>query len=205
MPGWEIVGKEEQSKINQIFTKSGGVMFAHAFEKQRNNIFRVRIFEKKISQFLKTKFCLACTSGTMAQYIAMKALGVKRGDEVITQAFTFVATAEAIIALGAKPVFVNIDFSLNMCPKDLIKKITKKTKIIIPVPMLGNQTIINVIKKIAKNKKIAVLEDACEAFGARQNNKYVGTQTDVGIYSLDFAKTITTGEGGLIVTNKKNW
>ena len=124
----------------------------------------------------------------------MKALGIKSGDEVITQAFTFVATVEAIIALGAKPVITNIDETYGMCLHDLKKKINKKTKLIIPVPMLGNQIKINEINYIAKKKKILVLEDACEALGAKIYGKYVGTNSDIGVYSLDFAKTITRSQ-----------
>ncbi len=205
MPGWEIIGPEERKNLNKIFTKSKGIMFAHGFENIRNNNFFVREFEKKIKKKLKVKYCLATTSGTMAQYIAMKALGIKQGDEVITQAFTFVATVEAIIALGAKPVIINIDESYGICLSELKKSITKKTKLIIPVPMLGNQTKIKEINSIAKKNNILVLEDACEALGAKINGKYVGTNSDIGVYSLDFAKTITTGEGGLIVTNKKKY
>ena len=132
----------------------------------------------------------------MAQYIAMKAMGIKRGDEVITQAFTFVATVEAILALGAKPIITDIDESLNMCVNDLKKKISKKTKLIIPVPMLGNPCDMKKILSISKKNKIPILEDACRSLGSKCNGIFVGTQADVGIFSLDFAKTITTGEGG---------
>ena len=126
MPGWEIIDHKEKNEILKIFNLSNGVMFAHGFNERRKNIFRVRNFEKKICSKLKVKYCVATTSGTMAQYIAMKAMGVKKGDEIITQAFTFVATVEAILALGAKPVITDIDNSLNMCPEDLKKKnITK--------------------------------------------------------------------------------
>ena len=203
MPGWELISKEEQKELNDIFVKSNGVLFAHGFKKRRNNIFRVRKFEKNVESFLKVKHCIATTSGTMAQYIAMKALGIKRGDEVITQAFTFVATVEAILEIGAKPIIVDIDETFNMCPLDLEKKISKKTKLIIPVPMLGNQCDMKKIIKVAKKNKIKILEDSCEALGAKLGKKYVGTMGDVGVFSLDFAKTITTGEGGLIVTNNK--
>ena len=114
--------------------------------------------KKKVKKKLGVKYCLATTSGTMAQYIAMKALGIKSGDEVITQAFTFVATVEINNESGAKPVITNIDETYGMCLHDL-KKINKKTKLIIPVPMLGNQIKINEINYIAKKKKILVLED----------------------------------------------
>ena len=201
MPGWEIIDQKEKNKILEIFNLSNGVMFAHGFNERRKNIFRVRTFEKKICAKLNVKYCVATTSGTMAQYIAMKAMGVKKDDEVITQAFTFVATVEAILALGAKPVITDIDNTLNMCPEDLKKKITPKTKLIIPVPMLGNPCDMKKILAISKKKKIPVMEDACESLGSKLNGSFVGTKADVGIFSLDFAKTITTGEGGLIVSN----
>ena len=87
MPGWELIKQKEKNKVLEIFNKSNGVMFAHGFNDRRKNIFRVRDFEKKICSKLKVKYCLATTSGTMAQYIAMKAMGIKRGDEAITQAY----------------------------------------------------------------------------------------------------------------------
>ena len=203
MPGWELISKEEQKELNDIFRKSNGVLFAHGFDKRRNNIFRVKKFEKDVENFLRVKYCITTTSGTMAQYIAMKALGIKKGDEVITQAFTFVATVEAILEIGAKPIIVDIDKTFNMSPEDLKKKISKKTKLLIPVPMLGNQCNMKEIIKIAKKNKIKILEDSCEALGAKLGKKFVGTMGDAGVFSLDFAKTITTGEGGLIVTNNK--
>lgn len=203
MPGWELINSRERNEILKIFNESNGVMFAHGFNKLRNNIYRVRKFEKQVCKQLNVKYCLATTSGTIAQYIAMKALGIKEGDEVITQSFTFVATVEAILALGAKPVIINIDKSLNMCPLELERSISKRTKLIIPVPMLGNPCRMNSISQIAKKSRIPILEDACESLGAKYRNKFVGTHGDVGVFSLDFAKTITTGEGGLIVSNDK--
>ena len=100
MPGWELIGSEEQESLNTIFTQSNGVMFAHGFDHLRNGRFRVREFEAELREVHSMRHCLATTSGTMAQYIAMKALGIGPGDEVITQAFTFVATVETIIELG---------------------------------------------------------------------------------------------------------
>ena len=139
----------------------------------------------------------------MAQYIAMKAMGIGPGDEVITQSFTFVATVEAILALGASPVIINIDETYNMDYKELENAITKNTKLIVPVHMLGNQCRMDKIMEIANQHKIPVLEDACEALGGKFDGKMLGTIGDVGIFSLDFAKTITTGEGGLIISNNK--
>ena len=201
MPGWEIVGEEEKEELLKIFSESNGVMFAHGFDERRNFIYRVREFEKLVCEKLKVKHCLATTSGTMAQYIAMKAMGIKKGDEVITQSFTFVATVETIIEIGAKPIIVDINQSFNMDPQELRKAITSKTKLIVPVHMLGNQCEMDEILKISKEYNIPVLEDACEALGASYDNKFLGTLGQAGVFSLDFAKTITTGEGGIIVTN----
>jgi len=203
MPGWELIDNKEKKNLIKIFSQSNGVMFAHGFDKRRNYIFRVRNFEKAIARFLKVKYCVATTSGTMAQYVALKALGIKMGDEVMTQAFTFVAPAESSIEAGAKLNIINIDETLNIDLKELRRNITKKTKVLITVPMLGNPCNIDEIKKITRKFNVKILEDACESLGAKFKKKYVGTVGDVGIFSLDFAKTITTGEGGLIVTNNK--
>ncbi len=203
MPGWELIDIKEKNELNKIFHESNGVMFAHGFNERRNNIFRVRNFEKKLTQYFKNKYCLATTSGTMAQYIAMKAMGIGPGDEVITQSFTFVATVEAILALGAKPIILDINDTYNLDYKLIENSISKKTKLIIPVHMLGNQCEMKEIMKIGKKYKIPIMEDACEALGAEYFGKKIGTISEVGIFSLDFAKTITTGEGGLIISNNK--
>ena len=201
MPGFELIGQEERKLINEIFDQSNGVLFAHGFVSLRNGRFRVREFEKAFAQKLGRAYAQAVTSGTMAQYVAMLAMGVKPGDEVITQAFTFVATVETIIAIGAVPVIVDIDDTYNMDPAALEKAITPRTKLIIPVHMLGNIADMDRILEIARRHHIPVLEDCCEALGATYRGKYAGTLAQAGVFSLDFAKTITTGEGGMIVTN----
>mgnify|MGYP001426247589 CR=1 FL=1 len=201
MPGWELIDNKEKESLLDIFERSNGVMFAHGFDERRNNIFRVRDFEKKFAKKFGVKHCLATTSGTMAQYIAMKALGIGPGDEVITQAFTFVATVETIIQIGASPILIESDETFNMDLDKLEDHINDNTKLIIPVQMLGNQVDMNKLKKIANKYNIPVMEDACEALGASFDGSFVGTHGDIGIFSLDFAKTITTGEGGIIITN----
>ena len=203
MPGNEIIGKEELNELKKIFTVSNGVLFAHAFDKRRKGIFRIRIFEKKLANFFRTDFVQCVSSGTAAIKIALKAIGVKPGDEVITQGFNFIATIEAILDVGAVPIITNIDDTLNMCPKDLKKKISSKTKAVIPVHMLGFSADMEKIKQICKKKKIPILEDNCESVGAKFKNKFLGTLGDVGVLSFDFGKNITTGEGGAILTNKQ--
>lgn len=201
MPGYELVGNEELEALQDIFKTSNGVLFAHGFDQLRNGRFRIREFERAFNEKMGFKHTLAVTSGTAAQYIAMQAMGVKAGDEVITQSFTFVATVETILALGAIPVVVDIDDTFNMCPKALEKAITKKTKLIVPVHMLGNPCDMDAINSIAKKHNIPVLEDACEALGATYKGKAVGNLGDASVFSLDFGKVITCGEGGLICTS----
>ena len=203
MPGFELINNAEVKAVNSIF-KNGGVLFAHGFEKIRKN-FHVREFEKKLNSYFKCKYSLAVTSGTAAIKIALKALNVKPGDEVITQAFNFIATIEAIIDVGARPILVNVDETLNMDVLDLKKKITKKTKVVLPVHMLGFPCDMKNIKKICKRKKIKILEDNCESIGGQYEKKFLGTIGDIGVLSLDFGKTITTGEGGIILTNNKKY
>ena len=201
MPGWEIIGKKEKNAINGLF-REGGILFAHGFDKFRKK-YHVREFEEKSRKKFKSKYAVAVTSGTAAIKIGLKALGVKRGDEVITQAFNFIATIEAILDIGAIPIMTNINDTLNMSPEDLKILITNKTKAIIPVHMLGVPAQMDEILKIAKKNKIKVLEDNCEAVGAKFNNKYLGSIGDIGVASYDFSKTITCGEGGMIFTNNK--
>ena len=200
MPGWELIDKKERIALNNLVKKEGGILFAHGFNNLRKK-FHVREFENEISKKFKSKYSLAVTSGTAALKIALKSIGVKQGDEVITQAFNFIATIEAILDTGAKPVIVGVDDTLNMCPNDLKKKITKKTKVIIPVQMLGVPADLKNIIKISKAKKIKIISDNCESMGAKFDNKFINELVDVEIFSLDFAKTITCGEGGLILTN----
>lgn len=200
MPGWELINHKEKSALNNLFLKNRGILFAHGFDKFRNK-FHVREFEKLIGNKFKSKNVLAVTSGTAALKIALKAIGVKSGDEIITQAFNFISTVEVILDVGAKPIIVEVDETLNMCSKDLKKKITTKTKAIIPVHMLGVPVNLKEILAIAKEKKIKIISDNCESMGAKFNKKYINQIVDVEIFSLDFAKTITCGEGGLILTN----
>lgn len=204
MPGFELIGEEEQQYLLDIFKTSNGVLFPHGFDALRNGRFRVREFEAKFAAKLGMNHAQAVTSGTIAQVVAMVAMGIKPGDEVITQSFTFVATVEAILAVGAVPVILDIDDTYNMDPNLLEAAITDKTKLIVPVHMLGNPASMNEIMAIANKHNIPVLEDSCEALGAWYHGKPAGSIGHVGIYSLDFGKTITTGEGGMIVTNDKS-
>ena len=202
MPGFELVGEEERKAVNELFD-DGGVLFAHGFDNIRNNRYHVREFEEEFAKCLGVKYAQAVSSGTAALKIALLALGVKPGDEVITQAFTFIATAEAIIDIGAKPIFINIDETLNMDPNELESAISDKTTAIIPVHMLGVATEQDKILIIARKYGIPVLDDACESLGAEWGNEKLGAQCDIGAWSFDAGKTVIAGEGGMITTNNR--
>jgi 8-amino-3,8-dideoxy-alpha-D-manno-octulosonate transaminase len=201
MPGFELIDRKEYLAVKKIFD-DGGVLFAHGFESLRKN-YHVREFENNFKRYTRAKYCLAVSSGTAAIKIGLKSLGVKSGDEVITQTFNFIATVEAIVDIGAVPVIVNIDKSLNIDIEDLKKKISKKTKVVIPVHMLGYPCDMKKLMKICKQKKIKILEDNCESLGGMFQKKLLGNCADIGVVSFDFGKTITTGEGGMIITNNK--
>ena len=206
MPGFEVIGKEEKNSINKIFSRGNGIMFRHGFEKLRNNQFLVDEFEYKFKKKFNSKYSLAVTSGTAALRVAIASLNLNQGDEIITQSFTFVATVEAIIESKCKPVCTEIDESYNMCSDDLIKKISNKTKVVIVVHMLGQPANLQKIKKICKKFKLILIEDTAWGIGGKFGKKFLGTVGDIGTFSFDFAKTITTGEGGMIVfKNKKHY
>lgn len=197
MPGFELINNDEKKALLKLFDKK---------DYGKRPLFRPRIYVKKFEQafskFIGSKYSCCVSSGTAAIKVALVAAGVKKGDEVLIQSFTFVAPVEAIVDLGAKPVLVNIDETLNMCPKDLEKKITKKSKVIMPVHMLGVAANMKEINKIAKKKKLIVIDDNCEALGAKWNKKQMlGVQSDMCTWSFDNGKTITTGEGGMITSN----
>ncbi|MDA3832978.1 MAG: DegT/DnrJ/EryC1/StrS family aminotransferase [Spirochaetales bacterium] len=199
MPGFEVFGEEEKKEINDVLDT--GVLFRYEFGDQRKGVFKVREFEQKFAAYCGAAHGQAVTSGTAALKVAMVALGISPGDEVITQGFTFVATWEAILEVGAIPVFTEVDDTLNMDPKDLLKKITDKTKLIIPVHMLGAPARMKEIMAIADKANIPVLEDTAQAPGASLDGQVLGSFGKCGTFSFDSVKTITTGEGGMIITD----
>jgi 8-amino-3,8-dideoxy-alpha-D-manno-octulosonate transaminase len=205
MPGFEIIGKEEKLELNSIF-KKGSVLFRHGFDIKRKGSYKVKQFENNFKNKLRSKYSLAVTSGTSALRVALATLDLKKDDEVITQAFTFVATVEAIVESRAKPIITEIDETLNMDPNDLFKKITKKTKAVIVVHMLGVPADLSKIKKICDIKNITLIEDTAWGCGGKFKNKFLGTWGQMGTFSFDFAKNMTTGEGGMILfKNKKDY
>lgn len=202
MPGYELIDNKEYLECRDVLKKSK-TFFRMGFDKQRKGIFKVSLFEKKFAKHFRSKYALGVTSGTAALRVAISSLNLKSGDEIITQAFTFVATVEAIVESKCKPVCANIDSSLNLDPVDLEKKITKKTRAVIVVHMLGVPAEMDKIIKICKKRNIKIIEDTAWGCGGKYNNKYLGTIGDIGTFSFDHAKAITTGEGGMIIFKDK--
>ena len=166
----------------------------------------VTIFENKIKKALGVKYCLALTNGTSALYIACKILNLKSKDEVLVPNITFPATANAVFMSGAKVVLGDVNAqTLSMDTKDLIKKINKNTKAIMPVHVSGRSCDMQKIMAIAKKYNLYVIEDAAEAFMSKKNKKFLGTIGDMGCFSLSPNKIITSGQGGFIVTNNKKY
>jgi 8-amino-3,8-dideoxy-alpha-D-manno-octulosonate transaminase len=201
MPGYEWLGEAEKEQINEVMDT--GILFRYELKQDRKGIYKVKEFEEKFAQYTGAAYAHAVTSGTAALRVSLAALGIKPGDEVITQGFTFVATYEAIIEAGAIPVPAEIDATLNLSPDDFQQKITERTKAVIPVHMLGSPARIQEIIEIAKKNNIRVIEDTAQAIGAAVGGKKLGTWGDMGTFSFDFYKTLTTGEGGMVVTNDR--
>jgi UDP-2-acetamido-2-deoxy-ribo-hexuluronate aminotransferase len=163
----------------------------------------VKELENKLSRYVDVKYCLTVASGTEALLISLMALGIKPGDEVITTSFTYVATAEVIVRLGAKPIFVDVEMDTFNINADLIeKKINKKTKAIMPVSLFGQISDMDKINQIAKKYKIPVIEDAAQSFGALYKNKKSCNLSTIGCTSFFPSKPLSCyGDGGAIFTN----
>jgi len=201
MGGAELIGKEEREVVSEVIDR--GVLFRYGFNEKRKNIFRVLEFEGEFRKYMGCSHALGVASGSAALRVALAALGMKRGDEIVTQSFTFVATVEAILEAGGVPIIAEVDRSLNLDPKDLEAKISDKTRAIIPVHMLGVPARMDEIMAVARKKNIPVLEDSCQACGSSYRGKKTGTMGALGTYSFDYVKTLTTGEGGMVVTDDK--
>jgi len=159
-------------------------------------------FETQFAKYLGVKHAVAVTSGTAALHVALLALGISKGDEVLVPAFTMGATWMAVMFTGAKPVFVDAELeTFNMDPDQIERKITKRTRAIIPVHIYGHACDMNAINKIAKKHKLLVIEDAAEALGGEYKGRKCGAMSDVACFSFYANKIVTAGEGGMIVTN----
>jgi perosamine synthetase len=163
---------------------------------------KVPEFEAAFAEYIGRKRAVAVNSGTSGLFLCISALGIGPGDEVITTPFTFIASATTIMMAGAKPVFVDIDpATLNIDPAKIKSAITKKTKAIMPVEVFGSPADFDKICQIAKKHNLTILEDSCEALGSELNGKKAGTFGKMSVFAFYPNKQITTGEGGMILTD----
>ena len=186
-----LSGRELDYVIDAV--KSGWISSAGSYVKE---------FESHFAKICNSKYAVGVINGTSAIHIALKAIGIGEGDEVIIPSFTMIASAFAVCYTGAKPVFVDCDaFSWNIDHKQIESKITANTKAIMPVHILGLPCDMNEINAIAKNYNLKIVEDAAEAHGAEYMSKKVGELSDIAAFSFFANKNVTTGEGGMVVTN----
>ncbi|HQW82836.1 MAG TPA: DegT/DnrJ/EryC1/StrS family aminotransferase, partial [Ferruginibacter sp.] len=172
------------------------------FDGPRKGIWKAKELENAICQTFGSKHAQLVSSGTAALTTAMSALGIGFGDEIILPSFTFVASFEAVLSVGAIPVFVDVDDTLTLNPQAVKNAITSKTKCIMPVHMCGSMADMDALQAICKEHKLILLEDACQSIGASYKGKKLGTIGDAGTFSFDFVKTITCAEGGVVLTNR---
>ncbi len=200
MPGYEVFGDEERQAINEIFDLNGGVLFAHGFDGMRNGVYRVREYERAFADRFGFAYGQAVSSGTAAVKVALESAGVGPGDEVITQAHTYVATVEAIMAVGAMPVIVDVDTTLNLNPQAFELAITDRTRAVVPVHMMGEMADMDPIMSIARAHDLIVVEDCAQALGANYRGSWAGSFGKSAAFSTDAGKTLNTGEGGMVLT-----
>ena len=189
------IDKEEIREVNKVLSEKSLTSASFNGGKQ------VQQFEKLLSKFVKSKFAVAVNSGTAALQASLYAIDIKPGDEVLVPSFTFVATANSVKSVGAKPVFVDIlKSNYTIDPSDLKKKITRRTKAIIPVHLYGHMAYMDEILEIAKKKHIKIIEDASQSLGSKLRGKHSGTFSHLGCFSMYAGKVITSGEGGAVIT-----
>lgn len=199
MPGTELFGAEERKEIEDVL--STGILFRFNHDAQRNNIWKAKDFEVEAKKITGAKHALAVSNGSAAILAALAASGIGTGDEVICPPFTYIATIEAVLMLGALPVFAEIDETLCLSAEGIQKVITPKTKAICLVHMCGGNANMDEIMAVVKQHNLILVEDAGQAFAASYKGVATGLFGKAGAYSFDFFKIATAGEGGILVTN----
>ncbi|MEI6263978.1 MAG: DegT/DnrJ/EryC1/StrS family aminotransferase [Sphingobacteriia bacterium] len=201
MPGFELFGAEERKEVNDVLET--GILMRYGFDGPRKGIWKAQELEKAITETFGCNYAQLTSSGTAALTTAMYALGIGSGDEVIMPAFTFVASFEAVLSVGAIPVLVDIDETLTLNPAAVRKAINSKTKCIMPVHMCGSMANLDELSAICAEHNLILLEDACQSIGGTYKGKALGTIGHAGTFSFDFVKMITCAEGGVVMTNNK--
>ncbi len=191
------MGQEEKDAVARVIDSK------QLFKVNGGELQECANLEKEMREKYQIKHAVVMTSGTAALTSALIGMGVGPGDEVIIPAYTYIATAMAVIAVGAMPIVAEVDETLMIDPIDVEKKINERTKVIIPVHMMGYPCDMDAVMALAKKYGLRVLEDACQANGAKYKGRYLGTIGDAGAFSFNYFKIISAGEGGAMLTNDK--
>ena len=202
MPGFELFGAEERKEVNDVLET--GILMRYGFDGPRQGIWKAKELEQAITEVFGCGYAQLTANGTAALTTAMAALGIGAGDEVIMPSFTFVASFEAVLSVGAVPVLVDIDETLTLKPSAVRAAITPQTKCVMPVHMCGSMADLDALKQICDEHQLILLEDACQSIGASYKGKSLGTIGHAGTFSFDFVKTITCAEGGVVMTNSED-
>ena len=198
-PGLALFGAEEKKELMEVI--ESGHLSRYGDLNDPKFMRKVVTFEEEFAKYVGGKHAVAVSGGTGALMCCLRALDIGAGDEVIVPGYTFIASISSILLSNATPVLAEIDESLTIDPKDIEKKITNKTKAIMPVHMLGNPCDMDAIMDIARRHNLYVIEDCCQGAGASYKGRKVGSIGDIGAYSLNSYKTITAGDGGVVVVN----
>jgi len=199
MPGFEFFGEEERKEVNDVLET--GILMRYGFDGPRKGIWKAKELEQALCERLGCAHAQLTSSGTTALTTALAALGIGAGDEVIMPTFTFVASFEAVLGVGAVPVLVDVDDTLTLNPAAVEAAITPRTKCVMPVHMCGSMADLEALLKICHERNLILLEDACQSTGATFRGRSLGTIGHAGTLSFDFVKTVTCGEGGAVMTN----
>ncbi|NTV60406.1 MAG: DegT/DnrJ/EryC1/StrS family aminotransferase [Chlorobiaceae bacterium] len=198
MAGAELIGREELAEIQELFSREKVNLYRYG-----GGNYKTREFEEKFASWMGVKYAHAVSSGTAAIHCALAGAGIGPGDEVITTAWTFIAPVEAVSALGAVPVPVEIDETYHLDPSEIEKAVTSATKAVVAIPMWASPRM-DEIAEICRKNGLILIEDAAQALGASYKGRKLGTIGSVGSFSFDAGKTLHTGEGGMIVTDDKD-
>lgn len=199
MPGFELWGDDERREVMEVLET--GILMRYGFDGARKGRWKAKELEAELCRTLGVRHAQLTSSGTSALTAALAALGVGAGHEVIMPTFTFVASFEGVLSVGATPVLVDVDDTLTLAPDAVRAAITPRTRVVMPVHMCGAMADLDALQAICAERGPLLLEDTCQAIGASYRGKALGTIGVAGAYSFDFVKTVTCGEGGAVVTN----
>ncbi len=202
MPGTELFGAEERKEVNDVLET--GILFRYGHDAQRNGHWKAKEFENEVKKITGAKYAHAMSSGSTAVATALAAAGIGAGDEVIVPPFTFIATIEAVLFVGALPVFAEVDETLCLSAEGIKKAMTPKTKGVCLVHMCGGMADMDAIMQVVNENNLILVEDAGQAFAASYKGTSTGLFGKAGSYSFDFFKIATAGEGGVLVTNDEH-